>query len=43
VLAVLLELNRTLGQTILMITHDAAAASIAHRVLHMRDGHLVEE
>ena len=42
VLAVLLELNRTLGQTILMITHDAAAASIAHRVLHMRDGHLVE-
>ncbi|HEY8055071.1 MAG TPA: ABC transporter ATP-binding protein, partial [Terriglobales bacterium] len=41
VLAVLLELNRTLGQTILMITHDAAAASIAHRVLHMRDGHLV--
>jgi len=43
VLAVLLELNRTLGQTILMITHDAAAASIAHRVLHMRDGHLVEK
>jgi putative ABC transport system ATP-binding protein len=42
VLAVLLELNRTLGQTILMITHDPAAASIAHRVLHMRDGHLLD-
>jgi putative ABC transport system ATP-binding protein len=42
VLSVLLELNRTLGQTILMITHDPAAASIAHRVLHMRDGHLMD-
>ncbi|TAN21370.1 MAG: ABC transporter ATP-binding protein [Acidobacteria bacterium] len=43
VLGVLLELNRTLGQTILMITHNAAAASIGNRVLHMRDGLMVED
>ncbi|MGH9466232.1 MAG: ABC transporter ATP-binding protein [Terriglobales bacterium] len=41
VLGVLQELNRTLGQTILMITHNAEAAAIAHRVLHMRDGLMV--
>ncbi|MGH9487740.1 MAG: ABC transporter ATP-binding protein [Terriglobales bacterium] len=40
VLAVLVELNRTMGQTILMITHNAAAAAIAHRILHMSDGRL---
>ncbi|MGH9394230.1 MAG: ABC transporter ATP-binding protein, partial [Terriglobales bacterium] len=38
VLGVLAELNRELGQTILMITHNAAAAAVAHRTLHMRDG-----
>ena len=38
VLGVLAELNRELRQTILMITHNAAAAAIAHRMLHMRDG-----
>ncbi|MGH9412357.1 MAG: ABC transporter ATP-binding protein [Terriglobales bacterium] len=42
VLGVLLELNRTLGQTILMITHNAAAASIGNRVLQMRDGQMVQ-
>ncbi|MGH9475126.1 MAG: ABC transporter ATP-binding protein [Terriglobales bacterium] len=41
VLGVLLDLNRTLGQTILMITHNEAAAAIAHRVLRMRDGLIV--
>ncbi|HEY7839622.1 MAG TPA: ABC transporter ATP-binding protein [Terriglobales bacterium] len=40
VLAVMAELNRTLGQTILMITHNEAAAAIGHRTLHMRDGQL---
>ena len=38
VLAVMAELNRTLGQTILMITHNEAEAAIGHRTLHMRDG-----
>ncbi|MGH9480940.1 MAG: ABC transporter ATP-binding protein [Terriglobales bacterium] len=41
VLAVLAELNRDLGQTIVMITHEPAAAAIAHRTLHMRDGLMV--
>jgi len=38
VLGVLAELNRDLGQTILMITHNVTAAAIGHRTLHMRDG-----
>ncbi|HUX67551.1 MAG TPA: ABC transporter ATP-binding protein [Terriglobales bacterium] len=42
VLAILAELNQELGQTILMITHNAAAAAIAHRTLHMRDGLFVD-
>ncbi|MGH9418298.1 MAG: ABC transporter ATP-binding protein [Terriglobales bacterium] len=41
VLDVLATLNRELGQTILMITHNEAAAAIAQRVLHLRDGELV--
>ena len=41
VLGVMAELNRTLGQTILMITHNVAAAAIGHRTLHMRDGLIV--
>jgi putative ABC transport system ATP-binding protein len=31
------------GQTTLMVTHDAAAASTADRVLFLADGHLVRE
>ena len=42
VLKVLAELNRNLGQTILMITHNLAAAAVGNRTLHMRDGSLVD-
>ncbi len=38
VLGLLTDLNRRLGQTILMITHDPEAASYAGRQVHMRDG-----
>lgn len=38
VLQMMRELNEKLGQTILMITHDADAASIASRVVEMKDG-----
>jgi putative ABC transport system ATP-binding protein len=38
VLRVLRELNRTEGRTILMVTHDAAAAAVADRVVFLRDG-----
>ena len=42
VLNLLRELNRRKGQTILMITHNPEAAEIADRIVHMRDGKIVE-
>jgi putative ABC transport system ATP-binding protein len=41
VLKLMKDLNRRLGQTILMITHDSDAASYADRVVRMRDGCIV--
>ncbi|MGA3370379.1 MAG: ABC transporter ATP-binding protein [Terracidiphilus sp.] len=41
VLQMLLRSNRELGQTTLMITHNPEAASIAGRILHMRDGEII--
>lgn len=41
VLKLIKDLNRRLGQTILMITHDAEAASYADRIVKMRDGRIV--
>jgi putative ABC transport system ATP-binding protein len=41
VLGLLTDLNRRLGQTILMITHDPEAASYASRQVHMRDGRVL--
>jgi putative ABC transport system ATP-binding protein len=38
VLKLMKDLNRRLGQTILMITHDADAAAYADRIVKMRDG-----
>ena len=43
VLAMLERSNRELGQTTLMITHNPEAAAIADRILHMRDGRIVDE
>jgi len=40
VLEVLRQLNRTTGQTILMITHNPEAAAFADRTVTMRDGRL---
>src|SRR6202521_6151949 len=42
VLGLLRQLNQHLGQTIVMITHNPEAAAYAHRVLHMRDGEVVD-
>jgi len=42
VLSLLRDLNDRLGQTILMITHDAEAAEYGHRIVHMRDGRITE-
>jgi len=41
VLEVMRDLNRRLGQTILMITHNPEAAAFAHRTVRMRDGRIV--
>jgi putative ABC transport system ATP-binding protein len=40
VLEILRQLNRTIGQTILMITHNPEAAEFADRTVAMRDGRL---
>lgn len=41
VLKMLVQLNRELGQTIVMITHNPEAAEIAKRKILMRDGQIV--
>ncbi len=41
VLGLLQDLNKRLGQTILMITHNPEAAAFAHRTVRMRDGRIV--
>ena len=41
VLTLLRQLNEDYGQTIVMITHNPDAATYGHRVLHMRDGMVV--
>ena len=42
VLGMLRQLNQDLQQTIVMITHNPEAAAYAHRVVHMRDGVIVD-
>jgi len=42
VLEMLRQLNKELGQTVVMITHNPEAAAYAHRVVHMRDGVIVD-
>jgi len=41
VLGILRDLNRRLGQPILMITHNPEAAAFADRIVTMRDGRIV--
>jgi len=42
ILALLAQLNRQLGTTLLMVTHDPAAAAIAGRQLRLDHGQLIE-
>jgi putative ABC transport system ATP-binding protein len=42
VLDVLRDLNRRLGQTIMMITHNPEAAAYADRIVRMRDGRIID-
>ncbi|MDO9524858.1 MAG: ATP-binding cassette domain-containing protein, partial [Gemmobacter sp.] len=43
VLEALMQVNRTIGATTLVITHNAAIREIADRVLRFADGRIVEE
>lgn len=43
VLGVLRDLNHSIGQTILMITHNPEAAAFADRIIEMRDGRVVKQ
>src|SRR5512132_748566 len=43
VIALLHELNRQDGQTIVLVTHDPAVGSSAGRLIRMRDGRLVDD
>ena len=43
ILGMLSILNRDLGKTIVMVTHDPAAARYARRILHLDKGHFVEK
>jgi putative ABC transport system ATP-binding protein len=42
VLQMLRHSNQELGQTVLMITHNPEAAEYGNRIIHMRDGEIVE-
>ncbi len=35
------DLNRRLGQTIVMITHNPEAAAVGHRIIEMKDGRIL--
>jgi len=39
----ILELNRALSVSFVLVTHDEGLASLGHRKLHMRDGVFVRE
>jgi putative ABC transport system ATP-binding protein len=42
VLEMLRRLNKDLGQTVVMITHNPEATTYSDRVVHMRDGIIVD-
>jgi putative ABC transport system ATP-binding protein len=43
VLALMQQLNRTAGQTFVIVTHDAAIGAACDRVVRMQDGLIVDE
>ena len=43
IMDLLVRLNREQGQTLVLVTHDLAVSSRAHRILRMRNGQIVEE
>jgi putative ABC transport system ATP-binding protein len=43
IIELLVSLNRTLGSTLVLVTHDAALATHADRVVTLRDGRIVSD
>lgn len=43
ILKLFMDLNKQLGQTIVLITHDREVASKAHRIIKMRDGQIIND
>ncbi len=43
IMALLLELNRTEGTTLLIVTHDPEVAEVAERIIYLRDGQIEKE
>jgi putative ABC transport system ATP-binding protein len=43
IMKLLVDLNRTRGITIVMVTHEPDVAAFANRVVVFRDGHIVED
>jgi putative ABC transport system ATP-binding protein len=43
IIDLLVALNRNLGSTLVLVTHDPALASLADRVITLRDGRIVSD
>jgi putative ABC transport system ATP-binding protein len=43
IMDLLIELNRTKGLTVVIVTHDPGVGAQAHRIVHMRDGAIERE
>ena len=43
IMRLLLELNKTQGTTLLIVTHDPDVVSVAERIIHLRDGEIENE
>jgi len=43
VLEMLLKLNRSEGATLVIVTHDPALSRLTDRIVHLRDGQIVDE
>jgi putative ABC transport system ATP-binding protein len=42
ILSLLARLNRELGKTFIMVTHDPNAAAVAHRIIHLEKGMIAD-
>jgi putative ABC transport system ATP-binding protein len=43
IMDLLMSLNQKMGTTLILVTHDAEIAAYARRVIHIRDGQIVQE